>query len=72
MGDDWPPLQGKLAHGLHLGGVSRMRVRLAGGAGIERRRPALQARQVPKTRARVQVAWPAAHATAFPLRTDLY
>ncbi|MBS1089486.1 ABC transporter ATP-binding protein [Gluconobacter wancherniae] len=72
MDDDLPPLQGTLAHSLHFGDHIRMRVRFADGTEIELRRPPLQARQIPKTGAPVQIAWPAAHATAFPLRTDLY
>lgn len=61
------PVRGILTDSIHLGDHIRMRVRCAEGTEIELRRPPLQAQKIPASGTTVQLAWPAAHATAFPL-----
>lgn len=70
--EEAPPVRGTLTDSVHLGDHIRMRVRCPDGTEIELRRPPLQAQKLPRAGAAVQLAWPAGHATAFPLRADLY
>ncbi len=73
MGDDGDiPVRGVLTDSTHLGDHIRMRVRCAEGTEIELRRPPLQAQKIPAPGTAVQLAWPAAHATAFPLGAGMY
>ena len=66
------PVRGILTDSIHLGDHIRMRVRCAEGTEIELRRPPLQAQKIPASGTAVQLAWPAAHATAFPLGIGMY
>ncbi|MBS1104283.1 ABC transporter ATP-binding protein [Gluconobacter sp. Dm-62] len=66
------PVRGVLTDSTHLGDHIRMRVRCAEGTEIELRRPPLQAQKIPASGTSVQLAWPAAHATAFPLGAGMY
>ncbi|WP_215747726.1 MULTISPECIES: ABC transporter ATP-binding protein [Gluconobacter] len=66
------PVRGVLTDSTHLGDHIRMRVRCAEGTEIELRRPPLQAQKIPAPGTAVQLAWPAAHATAFPPGTGMY
>ncbi|MBS1087204.1 ABC transporter ATP-binding protein [Gluconobacter sphaericus] len=66
------PVRGILTDSTHLGNHIRMRVRCAEGTEIELRRPPLQAQKIPVPGTAVQLAWPAAHATAFPPGTGMY
>ncbi|MBS1066556.1 ABC transporter ATP-binding protein [Gluconobacter kondonii] len=66
------PVRGVLTDSTHLGDHIRMRVRCAEGTEIELRRPPLQAQKIPASGTPVQLAWPAAHATAFPLSAGMY
>ncbi|MBF0860417.1 ABC transporter ATP-binding protein [Gluconobacter sp. LMG 31484] len=66
------PVCGILTDSIHLGDHIRMRVRCAEGTEIELRRPPLQAQKIPTSGTAVQLAWPAAHATAFPLGIGMY
>ncbi|GAC89367.1 ABC transporter spermidine/putrescine permease [Gluconobacter thailandicus F149-1 = NBRC 100600] len=70
--EDTPPVRGTLTDTVHLGDHVRMRVRCPDGTEIELRRPPLQTQKLPRPGTPVQLAWPAGHATAFPLRPDLY
>lgn len=70
--EDMPPVRGALTETVHLGDHIRMRVRCPEGTEIELRRPPLQTQKLPRPGSPVQLAWPAGHATAFPLRPDLY
>lgn len=73
MDDDGDtPVRGILTDSTHLGDHIRMRVRCAEGTEIELRRPPLQAQKIPASGTAVQLAWPAAHATAFPLGAGMY
>lgn len=66
------PVRGVLTDSTHLGDHIRMRVRCAEGTEIELRRPPLQAQKIPAPGTAVQLAWPAAHATAFPPGVGMY
>ncbi|MBS1058087.1 ABC transporter ATP-binding protein [Gluconobacter kondonii] len=66
------PVRGVLTDSTHLGNHIRMRVRCAEGTEIELHRPPLQAQKIPASGTPVQLAWPAAHATAFPLSAGMY
>ncbi|MFT8523321.1 ABC transporter ATP-binding protein [Gluconobacter oxydans] len=66
------PVRGVLTDSTHLGDHIRMRVRCAEGTEIELRRPPLQAQKIPAPGTAVQLAWPAAHATAFPPGAGMY
>lgn len=66
------PVRGVLTDSTHLGDHIRMRVRCAEGTEIELRRPPLQAQKIPAPGTAVQLAWPAAHATAFPPGSGMY
>ncbi|OAG74376.1 ABC transporter ATP-binding protein [Gluconobacter japonicus] len=70
--EDMPPVRGTLTDTVHLGDHIRMRIRCPDGTEIELRRPPLQTQKLPRPGTAVQLAWPAGHATAFPLRPDLY
>lgn len=70
--DGETPVRGILTESIHLGDHIRMRVRCAEGTEIELRRPPLQAQKIPATGTVVQLAWPAAHATAFPPGAGMY
>lgn len=70
--EEIPPVRGTLTDTTHLGDHLRMRVRCPDGTEIELRRPPLQTQKLPRPGSAVQLAWPAGHATAFPLRPDLY
>ena len=73
MDDDGDiPVRGVLTDSTHLGDHIRIRVRCAEGTEIELRRPPLQAQKIPASGTPVQLAWPAAHATAFPLSAGMY
>ncbi|GEK97089.1 ABC transporter ATP-binding protein [Gluconobacter kanchanaburiensis] len=69
--EDERPVQGILTESLHLGDHIRMRVRCAEGTEIELRRPPLQSQKIPSAGTLVQLAWPAAHATAFPAASGI-
>ncbi|MFT8809411.1 ABC transporter ATP-binding protein [Gluconobacter sp.] len=66
------PVRGILTDSTHLGDHIRMRIRCAEGTEIELRRPPLQAQKIPASGTAVQLAWPAAHATAFPPGPGMY
>ncbi|EHH68124.1 ABC transporter ATP-binding protein [Gluconobacter morbifer] len=66
------PVRGTLANSAHLGDHVRLKVRCPNGTEIELWRPPLQAQKIPRNGTPVELAWPPSHATAFPLRADLY
>ncbi|CAI9121810.1 ABC transporter ATP-binding protein [Brytella acorum] len=65
--DEDVPLTATLQDIIHMGDHIRMRVRLADGTDMELRRPPMQNLRALSQGARLQLAWPAAQAVAFPL-----
>ncbi|WP_367160504.1 ABC transporter ATP-binding protein [Kozakia baliensis] len=69
--EDDPPLMATLQDLTHLGDHVRMRLRLEDGTEIELRRPPMQNLRGVVPGVKVQLAWQAGQAVAFPLRDAL-
>lgn len=65
--DEGAPLTATLQDMIHMGDHIRIRVRLADGTDMELRRPPMQNLRALSQGTRLQLAWPAAQAVAFPL-----
>jgi putative spermidine/putrescine transport system ATP-binding protein len=72
LDEDDAPITAVLQDSMHLGDHVRLRFRLADGVDIEVRRAPLQLHAGLKPGAPAQLAWAAGHATAFPMRPDMY
>nr|WP_294917441.1 ATP-binding cassette domain-containing protein [uncultured Neokomagataea sp.] len=70
--DEGTAIRGTLIETLHLGDHIRMKIRCDDGTEIEIHRPPIQAQKITKNGTPVELAWPAAQATVFPLEVDLY